>query len=75
MKMTAKMAKTGKKETEGRNIQISLRVENEAAFQKLTQTNNTMPSWVLGEAIAKKLDKGRRNIEINLSDLFLVNQV
>ena len=61
--------------TEARNIQISLRVENEATFQKLTQANSSMPSWVLGEEIVKRLEKGRKSIQINLSDLFLVNQV
>jgi hypothetical protein len=60
---------------ESRCIQISLRIEDEAALKNLTKENNTMPSWVLGEEIAKKLDKGRRSIEINLSALFLAHQV
>ena len=71
--------KTAIKETKelkgSRNIQISLRIEDEAALKKLTKENSAMPSWILGEEIAKRLDKGRRSIEINLSSLFLSHQV
>jgi hypothetical protein len=64
------------KETrEARNIQISLRIDDESALKKLTKANSTMPSWVLGEEIAKRLNNGIRGIEINLSSLFLAHQV
>ncbi len=70
MKTTAKTAVT-----QDRHIQISLKIDSDSAFQKLTKANSSIPSWVLGEEIAKRLDKGRRNIEINLSNLFLAHQV
>ncbi len=73
MKTNAKTVATEAKKA--RSIQISLQVENETTFQKLTQTNSAMPSWVLGEEIVKRLDKRRRNIEINLTDLFFTHQV
>jgi hypothetical protein len=70
MKTTEKTAEMGV-----RSIQILLTIENESTLQKLTQENSTMPSWILGEEIAKRLGKGRSYININLSNLFLVHQV
>ncbi len=55
-----------------KDFHITLKIQDTDALKKLTTDKNTLPSWVLGEEIVKKLKQGMNaNIQINLSELFL----